>query len=104
MNLLFMKRQIAVFIVLFLFCLPLRANPPGRGDVNASAGVVSTELTETKRKNAGGPDWTYYIWISAAFVLVAIVGLTENLINAEREKVKRMKSNNAKQMIDEHYE
>lgn len=104
MNLLFMKRQIAVFIVLFLFFLPLRGNTPGRSDVHVTAGVVQSDPAEAKQKMAGGPDWTYYIWISAAFVLVAIVGFTENLINAEREKVKRMKSNNAKQMIDEHYE
>lgn len=83
MNLLFYEKANYGIYCFISVLSASEGNPPGRGDVNASAGGF-LQLTETKRKNAGGPDWTYYVWISAAFVLVAIVGLTENLINAER--------------------
>ena len=99
-----MKRQITVFFLLILFAIPVGASSPNKVESVASNSVVKRELATGQKKSADGPDWTYYIWISAAFILVAVVGFAENLINEEREKVRRLRSENNKQLNEEYNE
>ncbi|OJV20792.1 MAG: hypothetical protein BGO30_05620 [Bacteroidetes bacterium 41-46] len=99
-----MKRQITVFILFLAFVLPLTANNPKNSEVLASNNVVVHETASSPQKRGDGPDWTYYIWISAAFILVALVGFAENLINEEREKAKKLRAQNQKQLNQEYNE
>ncbi|MDX9782773.1 MAG: hypothetical protein RBT35_07325 [Bacteroidales bacterium] len=99
-----MKRQITVFFLLILLSSPIEANSPNKVESVASNQIVQRDLATQQKKSENGPDWTYYIWISAAFVLVAVVGFAENLINEEREKVKKLRSQNHKQLNEEYHE
>ena len=99
-----MKRQITVFFLLILFSFPVAASSSAKVEPMASSSAVQRELTKEQQRKGDGPDWTYYIWISAAFILVAVVGFAENLINEEREKVRRLRSENNKQLNEDYNE
>jgi len=51
------------------------------GSVNTVSAATSSEIAKAK------PGWTLYIWIIAAFILVAVIGFTENLLKEEKEKI-----------------
>ncbi|MDD3273831.1 MAG: hypothetical protein PHV46_07270 [Bacteroidales bacterium] len=104
MNNPFMKRQITVFFLLFIFCMPLDATSTNSVETVAGNTIVQRDLAKKQQAKGDGPDWTYYIWISAAFVLVAIIGFAENFINEEREKVRKIRSHNEKQLNEEYNE
>ena len=99
-----MKRQITLFFLLLFFSLSLGATDPRTSDNNAGSREVSAEILDREQSKSDRPDWTYYIWISAAFVLVAVIGFTENLIREEKDKVKELKSVNEKQLNNDYNE
>jgi peptidoglycan/LPS O-acetylase OafA/YrhL len=51
------------------------------GSVNTVSSATTSEIAKAK------PGWTLYIWIIAAFILVAVIGFTENLLKEEKEKI-----------------
>lgn len=99
-----MKRQITLFFLFLFFSLSLGANDPRTSESNAGSGAVRNEILDKEQSKTDRPDWTYFIWISAAFVLIAVIGFTENLIHEEKDKLKKIKSVKEKQLNNEYNE
>lgn len=87
-----------IFVLLLMVTVSVLSYVPAEGKAGSSesknyvaknnVGSVNTVSQATSAEIAkANPGWTLYIWIAAAFILVAVIGFTENLIREEKEKI-----------------